>query len=102
MSRIFQLIQSLRLRGDVEVLDKEQCWLVVISKGPDMFCEVTIPREVLEWIAGVKRRQDMREIWSDWMDNTGYDDSPMDKLEAEMADAVSEAIQELLQARRVG
>ncbi len=89
MSRISQLIEVLRNRSDVGIVEREQSWLVVIPKGHDFVCEVTIPHEVLEWFASVKQRPDMREVWSDWMDYTGYDDSPMEKLEADMADDIT-------------
>jgi hypothetical protein len=88
MSRIRQLIESLQQRNDVEVVQQEQSWLVVITKGGDLFCEVTIPRDVVEWFASVKQRQDKREVWSDWMDYIGYDDRPKEKLETEMADDI--------------
>jgi hypothetical protein len=88
MSRIQQLIESLRQRSDVGIVEQEQSWLVVITKGRDLFCEVTIPHDVLEWFASVKQRHDKREVWSDWMDYTGYDDRPTEQLEAEMADHI--------------
>ena len=88
MSRIRQLIESLRRRSDVGVVEQEQSWLVVITKGKDLFCEVNIPRDVLEWFASVKQRQDKREVWSDWMDYKGYDDRSKEELEAEMADDI--------------
>ena len=88
MNRIRQLIEVLRKRSDVGVVEQEQSWLVVITKGRDLICEVTIPHDVLEWYAHVKRQQDKREVWSDWMDYSGYDDSPREKLEAEMADDI--------------
>jgi hypothetical protein len=88
MSRIHQLIGSLRKRGDLGIVEQEQSWLVVITKGRDLFCEVTIPHDVLEWSASVKQRQDKREVWSDWMDYTGYDDRPKEQLEAEMTDDI--------------
>lgn len=86
MGRIRQLIEVLRKRSDMSIVEQKQSWLVVIPKGPDFVCEVTIPHEVHEWFASLKKRPDMQEVWSDWMDYTGYDDSPMEKLEAEMAD----------------
>lgn len=95
MSRIRQLVEVLRKRSDVGIVDQEQSWLVVISKGQDFVCEVTIPPMVLEWFAGVKQRPDMREVWSDWMDYTGYDDSPMEKLEADMAGDITAFIDRL-------
>ena len=85
MSSIRQLIQQLRIRSDVGVADQSQSWLVSISKGRDLFCEVTIPHDVLEWFASVKHRRDKKELWSDWMDYSGYDDKPREQLEAEMA-----------------
>lgn len=88
MSRIRQLIEVLRKRSDISIVDQQQSWLVVIPKGPDFVCEVTVPHEVLEWFASVKKRPDMQEAWSDWMDYTGYDDSPMEKLEAEMTNDI--------------
>lgn len=76
----------LRTRSGISVVEQEQSWLIAIPKGHDFVCEVTIPHSVLEWFASVK--QDGQETWSDWMDYTGYDDSPMEKLEAEMADDI--------------
>lgn len=88
MSRIPQLIETLRHRIDLRIVEQKQSWLVVIPKGPDFVCEVTIPHQVLEWFASVKQQQDAREVWSDWMDYTGHDNSQMEKLEAEMADDI--------------
>ena len=79
-------IEVLSKRSEVRIVAQQQSWLVVIPKGPDFVCEVTVPYEVLEWYANVKKRPDMQEVWSDWMDYTGYNDSPMEKLEAEMVD----------------
>ena len=88
MSHIRQLIDVLQKRSDVGVVEQEQSWLVVITKGRDLVCEVTIPHDVLEWFACVKSRKEKREVWSDWMDYDGYADSPKEKLEAEMADDI--------------
>ena len=88
MSRIRQLIESLRQRSDVGVVEEEKSWRVVITQGRDLFCEVTIPHDVHEWFACVKSRKEKREVWSDWMDYDGYDDVPAAKLEAEMADDI--------------
>jgi hypothetical protein len=88
VSRIDQVVEVLRNRSDVGVVDQEQSWRVVITKGRDLFCEVTIPHDVLEWFACVKHRREQRELWSDWMDYAGYDDSPREKLEAEMAEDI--------------
>ena len=84
-TRIGQLIEQLRTRSDVGVVDQPQLWLVTITKGRDLICEVTVPHSVLEWFASVKNRRDKAELWSDWMDYSGYDDKPREKLEAEMA-----------------
>ena len=88
MSHIHQLIESLRQRSDVGVVEQERSWLVIITKGRDMFCEITIPRDVLEWFASVKQRHDKREVWSDWMDYTGYDARPKEELEKEMTEDI--------------
>ena len=85
MSRIRQLIEELRKRSDVGVVEQQHSWLVTITKGRNLFCELTIPHDVLEWFACVKDRRNEREVWSDWMDYSGYDNSPTDKLTAEMA-----------------
>jgi hypothetical protein len=85
MTRIGHLIEQLRTRSDVGVFDQSQSWLVSITKGRDLICEVTVPHDVLEWFASVKHRRDKTELWSDWMDYSGYDDTPREKLEAEMA-----------------
>ena len=85
MNRIHELIETLRKRSDVGVADETHSWRVYITKGPDLGCEVTIPRNVLEWHASVKHRRDQKEVWSDWMDYTGYDDQSMEQLETSMA-----------------
>jgi hypothetical protein len=85
MTRIRQLIDSMRKRSDVGVADENQSWRIVITKGPDLFCEVTVPHDVLEWHACVKHRSEKREMWSDWMDYEGYDKRQKAELEAEMA-----------------
>ena len=68
MSAIRKLIESLRMRSDVGVIDEKDSWLISISKGRDFVCEVTVAREVLEWHASVKHRREKKEMWSDWMD----------------------------------
>jgi hypothetical protein len=88
MSHVREMIELLRKRADVGVVEQEQSWSVVIRKGRDLFCEITVPHDVLEWSACVKRREDNREVWSDWMDYSGYDDRPKDDLEAQMADDI--------------
>ena len=73
------------MRADVGIVDEAQSWLIIITKGRDLVCEVTVPHDVLEWYASVKHRRDKKEVWSDWMDYSGYDDRPREKLEVEMA-----------------
>jgi hypothetical protein len=85
MSPIAKLIESLRERSDVGVIDEKESWLISISKGRYFVCEVTVPREVLEWYACVKDWREKKETWSDWMDYSGYDDRTPEKLESEMA-----------------
>lgn len=85
MARIPQLIESLRKRSDVGVFDEPQAWRLVITKGRDHICEVTVPHEVLEWYACVKHRREPKEVWADWMDYEGYDKRPKNVLEEEMA-----------------
>jgi hypothetical protein len=84
MTRIRQLIEDLRKRSDVGVADEPQSWRICITKGRDLICEVTVPHSVLEWYASVKDRRENKEVWSDWMDYSGYDDSSPEKLETEM------------------
>ena len=88
MTRIGQLIEELRARSDVGILDQPQSWLVIITKGQDLICEVTVPHDILEWFASVKHRRNKTELWADWMDYSGYDDRTREQLEAEMADDV--------------
>lgn len=85
MTPIHQLIEDLRRRPDVGVTDETHSWRICIRKGRDFVCEVTIPHDVLEWHADVKQTRDRKEVWSDWMDYSGYDDRPKEQLEIEMA-----------------
>lgn len=85
MAPLRKLIESLRVRGDIGVVDETHAWRLVVTKGRYLFCEISVPYEVLEWHACVKDRREGREVWSDWMDYTGYDQRPREILEAEMA-----------------
>ena len=85
MSQVSQLIDELRSRSDLDICDEPGAWRIAITKGRDYICEVTVPRDVLEWFASVKRRGQEKEQWCDWMDYCGYDNTPTQKLEAEMA-----------------
>lgn len=80
MSRVEQLIQSLRSRKDLLVQDQNDAWLVTIPKGPAGECRVTVPRRAFEWFADATR--DGKQLWSDWMDH--YDANAAE-LDAEMA-----------------
>jgi hypothetical protein len=80
-----QLIQELRARSDVGVVDEAQSWRICITKGCDFICEVIVPRDVLEWHASVKHQREKKEVWSDWMDYSGYNNRPRARLEVEMA-----------------
>jgi len=88
MKRIQELIQVLRQRSDLEVVDQNQSWLIVITKGQHLVCEVTVPHAVLEWHASVTNHRTKQEVWSDWMDYADYDDTPAEKLESEMSDHI--------------
>jgi len=85
MASIQQVIEELRTRPDVGVTDEAQSWRVSISKGSDLLCLVTIPHDVLEWHAAVWHRREKKDVWSDWMDYSGYDNRPRADLESEMA-----------------
>ena len=85
MSRICQLVEGLRGRSAIGIVEQKQSWLIVITKGRDLICEVTVPFDVLEWFACVKERGKEKEVWSDWIDYSGYYERSRDELEAEMA-----------------
>jgi len=89
MSAIRDLIEKLRTRSDVGIANEKNAWRIVITKGKDYFCEVTVPHDVLEWFVCVKRRGEEKEQWSDWMDYGGYDDTAKEELESQMADDVA-------------
>lgn len=87
MSPIHELTAKLRGRRDLHLIEEMHSWLITIPKG-GLICEVTVPFDVLEWHACVKHRREDKEIWSDWMDYSGYDDRPRTQLESEMADDI--------------
>lgn len=82
------MIERMRARPDVGVVDQEQSWKILITKGGTYLCEVTVPHTVLEWFASVQDRAESKEVWSDWEDYEGYDDTPKRDLEESMADDV--------------
>jgi predicted neuraminidase len=85
MTDIQKLIQELRKRPDVGVADEAQSWRICITKGCDLLCQVTVPHDVLEGHAAVWHRREKKDVWTDWMDYSGYDSKPRATLEAEMA-----------------
>ena len=85
MRQIYALIDALRSRSDLGVINQAGSYLILITKGPDLLCEVTVPFDALEWFVCVKSRRDQKEVWSDWMDYAGYGDQPVELLEADMA-----------------
>jgi len=82
------MIERMRTRLDVGVVDQEQAWKILIPKGGRFRCEVIVPHTVLEWFASVQDRTESKEAWSDWMDYEGYDDTPKSHLEESMAEDV--------------
>lgn len=88
MNAIPTLIERMRNRPDVGVIDEEQSWKLVIPKGGIYVCEITVPHTVLEWFARVTERKSSNDVWSDWMDYSGYGDSPKVELERSMADDI--------------
>lgn len=98
MNQIHKLIEELKKRSYVEVSEEGVACLVVIGKGGDLICEVTIPDFVLEWYASVKDQRKNKVIWQDWMDYEGYDDRAREELEAEMAGDVLAFINRVLRS----
>src|ERR1043165_9989387 len=98
MSDLRKLVDQLRTRGDLTVDDQQSAWLVRIPKDKALVCEVTIPFEVLEWFASVKRTEDATEVWSDWMDYRGYDDTSDKKLEADRAKDIAAFVERVTAA----
>lgn len=88
MNAILSMIERVRTRPDIEVIDQEQSWKLLIPQGGLFVCEVTVPHTVLEWFAAVRDRTESKEAWSDWMDYEGYDDTPKSELEESMAEDV--------------
>ena len=88
MKPIQTMIERMRTRPDIGVVDQEQSWKLLITKGRKYLCEVTVPHAVLEWFASVQDRTERKEVWSDWMDYEGYDDTPRSELMESMVDDV--------------
>jgi hypothetical protein len=92
MSSISQLIEDLRKRNDLRVANETDSWRICITKGRDWTCEIVVPHDVLEWHASVKRQSAFAEVWSDWMDYSGYDDRPKEVLQVEMANDIRDFV----------
>lgn len=75
----------MRQRPGIGVVDEEQSWRLIVESDSVYLCEVTVPHAVLEWFGSLKDRASKEEVWSDWMDYEGYDDSPKSELEQTMA-----------------
>lgn len=79
-----QLVEILKKRPDVGVVDEEHSWRIHVSKGP-FLVTVTVPHDVFEWFVHAKDRKSGQEVWSDWIDYEGYDNTSKIELESEMA-----------------
>jgi len=88
MNAIPLMIERMRMRPDVGVVDQEQSWRLLIPKGKHISVNVTVPHAVFEWFASVWDSDEDKEVWCDWMDYEGYNDSSQAELEEEMADDV--------------
>lgn len=88
MDAIHAMIERMRARPDIHVVNQEQSWKLLITKGRTYLCEITIPHAMLEWHASVQDRTRHKEVWNDWMDYEGYDDTPKSDLNQSMAEDV--------------
>jgi len=95
MTRVRKLVEELRSRSGLTVEDQKDAWLVHIPKGQEFVCEVTIPRDRFEWFASVKRIEDKKEAWGDWMDHYGSTDT---ELDAERAECILAFIERVLRS----
>ncbi len=86
------MIARMRMRPDVGVVDQEQSWRLLVPNGETHFCEVTVPYAVFEWFASVRDSVEDKELWSDWMDYEGYNDTSQEELEVLMANDVERFI----------
>jgi hypothetical protein len=94
--RVRHVIDGLRDRGDLVVEDRKDAWLVRIPKGSEFVCEITVPRDwCFEWFACVKRVDEKKPDWSDWMEHYG---SPDEVLDAEMADCITSFVARVTQS----
>lgn len=62
MPRIATLIDELRHRSDLTVEEEKESWLVRIPKGDGLVWEITVPIQVLEWFASVKKTSGSGQI----------------------------------------
>lgn len=91
MSRVEQLMQSLRDRNELRVQEQSDAWVVTIPKGAAGDCRVTVPYRAYEWFADVTRNG--KQIWSDWMDHYGASGG---ELDAEMAEDIAAFIERVI------
>ena len=96
MSAIPALIVKLRSRTDLSVVDETSAWLIRISRSDHSVCDIVVPHNALEWFASIVDGDSKHEIWSDWMDYSGYDKRPKNLLEAEMTQDISDFIDRIV------
>ena len=80
MSKVSELIDSLRGRTDLVVQEERAAWRILVPRSHGHLCSITVPHECFEWFVDVQA--DGRALWSDWMEHYG---SPPAQLDAERA-----------------
>ena len=66
--------------------DLRNCWEIELQPISGIALELTIPHDVLEWFVNARDASRGTEIWSDWMDYSGYVPKKLENREALLQD----------------
>jgi hypothetical protein len=95
-----ELIESLGRVPGARIEAAPSHWTIRVSKPRNVELEILVPRDVLEWFI-TARDASGAEVWSDWVDYTGYvpkREENLDQLASDMRRDVEEFVKRLVAA----
>src|SRR5688572_6800460 len=91
----YRRLREFEGRPGVTVVPKGEALELAVVSG-DILVSVVVPESVLEWFADAERRGSGSRA-TDWCDYEGYDDTPTQDLERNMAEDVAAFVNHLIE-----
>lgn len=66
-------LTTLATSRGLELFQQGDGWSISLPARSAYVCELNIGPEVLDWYATLRREGEGHDVWTDWVDYTGYD-----------------------------